>query len=67
MKLHKASQYLDKTLPFKFYLKCKIDLQIDDIWSRKYGYKHNYSWRFIRKRHETSTFNPMRYKHICYF
>ena len=50
MKLHKASQYLDKTLPFKVYLKYKIDLQIDDVWSRKHCYKHNYSWRFIRKK-----------------
>jgi hypothetical protein len=67
MKLHKASQYLDNTLPFNIWLKCKIDLYLDDIDSRKTCYKHNYSWKFIRKRHETSNFNPMKYKHICYF
>lgn len=67
MKLYKHNQFLDIKLPFNIYLKCKIEHQIEQNFDRRKLYKHNYSWRFIKKRHETSNFSPMKYKHICYF
>ncbi len=67
MKLYKSSDYLDNTLPFNIWLKCKIDLYLDDVNSRKICYKHNYSWKFIRNRLSNSRFIQTKYKHLCYF